>query len=118
MDIKDLNTAPTDEMRHIEEGFSIDLKHNSSIKKMIKSKWQSFLNSIKGIFTKPKIHKYSLKNIVMCVLTVEEESFLVQGTIWKLEKNGYLIKDMNNTLNNNPNKLWFVKEDDVIELTK
>jgi|GEM_PF-2500487 hypothetical protein len=79
---------------------------------------KTFIKDIKKKYFESPPHQYELKNIVMCVLTVAEENFLVQGMIWKLEKGGYLIKDIGNTLNNNPNKLWFVKEDDVIELSK
>ncbi|AGK96794.1 hypothetical protein [Clostridium pasteurianum] len=87
--------------------------------KNILSKIKDYFSNIFTGFKKKEEPKprYKLHDDVMCAIEIEDEKFLVRGEIWKVEIDGYLIKDINNILGNGLDKLWFVKEDDVIELS-
>ena len=79
---------------------------------------KAFLNKMIGFikhFKKEKV-RYKLKDKVNYVVIIEDETFLIEGVIWKINKDGYLIDDTENRLENSIYKLWSVNFDDVIEL--
>jgi hypothetical protein len=61
--------------------------------------------------------QYKVNDKILCILIADNEEYLIKAEIWEVNKNGYLVTDLNNILDNNPFKLWFIKFDDVIELT-
>lgn len=80
---------------------------------------KDFLNKIVKHFRKEssmETIQYKVKDKVMCILIADDENYLIKAEIWKITEHGYLVIDLNNILHNDPNKLWFINSDDVIEI--
>jgi hypothetical protein len=76
------------------------------------------IKAFMGKHLKKEQLQYKVNDKILCILVVDNEEYLIKAEIWKVNKNGYLVTDLNNILDNNPFKLWFIKFDNAIELTR